>query len=123
MKETKRIIVVDDDHIFLYLAEHTLKKMYPDCEVIKCLNGKEAIAELQLTIPDMLFLDINMPAMSGWEFLKNLENLSIKLSFPIYMVTSSVSLGDKDRAASFNSVKGFIEKPLNVEKIMAQELI
>jgi CheY-like chemotaxis protein len=64
--------------------------------------------------PDIIFLDINMPRMNGWEFLKQYEKLSGDIKSPVIIrVTTSLNPDDKDQAQSFSCVKGFENKYLD----------
>jgi CheY-like chemotaxis protein len=67
----------------------------------------------------ILFLDINMPSMTGWDFLEIFKNLNsgIQQQFSIYILSSSVDSRDKEKAASNVLVKGFLSKPLTVESL------
>ncbi len=71
-------------------------------------------------IPTILFLDINMPTMSGWEFLDKFESLDqkIKDQFKIYMMSSSIDSGDKQKATENRNVVDYIEKPLSEETVL-----
>jgi two-component system chemotaxis response regulator CheY len=73
----------------------------------------------------VLFLDINMPVLTGWDFLAAFEKFSatVKERIKIYMLSSSVDQRDKDRAASNQYVKDYIVKPLSKDRLMqlAQE--
>jgi len=113
----KTIGIVDDDEIFLMLARASLKSIYPQAEYFTANNGEEALQLLEKQTPSLLFLDINMPVMNGWEFLAALEKSKNDIGFPIYITTSSVAPEDKKKAKDSQLVKGFIEKPISLEKI------
>jgi hypothetical protein len=68
----------------------------------------------------IVFLDINMPTMSGWEFLLKFEkyNETIKNQFDIFMFSSSINPADINRAKQDPMVIDFIEKPLEIEKLI-----
>ena len=65
----------------------------------------------------MLFLDINMPIMTGWEFMKEFEKLNtlIKDQIFIYILSSSIDQEDKLKAKNHPDVVDYIEKPLSAE--------
>ena len=60
----------------------------------------------------LIFLDINMPVMSGWELLEHLQAHPNPEKFFVIMVTSSVDSKDHERARSYPQVLGYFEKPL-----------
>lgn len=72
--------------------------------------------------PAVILLDINMPAMDGWEFLTEFRKLPIEFtSLPkIYLLTSSDHPGDFEKAKDFPEVVGFLSKPINED--VAKEL-
>ncbi|MFP2994672.1 response regulator [Spongiivirga sp. MCCC 1A20706] len=117
MSKPEKILLVDDDDIYLFIAGKTIRKVLPDIDIATCKNGKEAIQRLQKDKPNILFLDLNMPVMNGWSFLDELKKKEQELGFPIIIVTSSIDYDDKERAKSFDFVKGYIEKPLNESKM------
>src|SRR4051812_42240322 len=94
------ICVIDDDHIYQFTALKTLKNIDASDNIIVFSNGREAINYMadnkddNSKIPDLVFLDLNMPYMDGWEFLE--EYVKIKDILPsdkrvhIYIVSSSV---------------------------------
>jgi response regulator RpfG family c-di-GMP phosphodiesterase len=121
MKSPIRIIVIDDDLINNMICRQTIKSTNPDLETLT-FNIPEkgfeyvekeytAIDKEQFTI---LFLDINMPTWSGWEFLDNFDNLDVKIKeqIKIYMLSSSVDLKDMERAQNNKNVVDYLVKPL-----------
>ena len=117
MCEDANILIVDDDNIYIYIAKKSVKDACPKAEIFVCKNGEEALDKLSSLNPDILLLDINMPVMNGWGLLDNLLVKNIKLEFPIFIVSSSLDESDKEKAASYKFVKGYINKPINKEKI------
>lgn len=117
-----RFLLIDDDSSNNLLTKISLKKVIVDAEVVAFTmpdKGLEYIENefAQNPFPTILFLDINMPMLSGWDVLDKMETLdsSIKKYFTVYMLSSSVDPSDKQRAANNPLVSGYIEKPLNRE--------
>jgi CheY-like chemotaxis protein len=83
-------------------------------EALEYLKSKKDISHLQ---PDLIFLDINMPGMNGWEFLKEYDRLGKKLqsNVIIIMLTTSDNPDDETRSKTWNFVSDYITKPLTKE--------
>ena len=118
MGNPNRILLVDDDPIFLTLAELAIKKERASIEIFKAMNGEEAIAFLKSHSVDIIFLDLNMPVMNGWEFLEALPQVENK-GGQIYVLTSSIDPSDQRKADENPYVTSMLEKPLDREKIAA----
>ena len=120
------ILLVDDDEINNFISIKLIKKALIYTEINACLDGSYAISELLAIqeknpddLPDYILLDINMPIMNGWEFLDEYKRLGIDPlgKSKIYIISSSVFSNDINKAKSYDLVKDFISKPLNVDKI------
>ncbi|WP_421763448.1 response regulator [Ekhidna sp.] len=107
---------MDDDPIFLTLAELAIKKEIDKVQIFKAMNGEEAIEFLKNDTVDIIFLDLNMPVMNGWEFLDTLPQLENK-GGNIYVLTSSIDPSDQRKADENPLVTSMLEKPLDREKI------
>lgn len=116
-------MIVDDDKTDRYIMKRFLKKIDSVEEVYEASNGEVALELLKSfnenitseakSIPTVLFLDVNMPKMGGFDFLKHYQNLDKelgKLSTVIMMFTSSGCQEDKNKAFSFDCVKDYLEK-------------
>jgi|AntRauTorckE5430_2_1112549.scaffolds.fasta_scaffold27776_2 CheY-like chemotaxis protein len=112
-----KIFLVDDDKIFLLTAKFSLKRVFPNADIQSFNNAEEAISRLIKEKPDLLLLDLNMPVMDGWTFLEELEQRGSAVTFPIYIVSSSIDPSDISRANEHDHVMGFIEKPLDERKV------
>jgi len=113
----KTIGIVDDDEIFLMLARASLKSIYPQAEYFTANNGEEALQILEKQTPSLLFLDINMPVMNGWEFLAALEKNKHNVGFPIYITTSSVAPEDKKKQKTVSLSKVLLRNPYPLRKL------
>ncbi len=119
MDKIDRIFVVDDDRIFLSLAQLVLKSVFDNVDIVTSKNGLEGLMNLEKQSPNLLFLDINMPVMDGWEFLSVLKEKGGDMPFEIFITSSSVDPEDREKAENHPLVKGFIEKPITKEKILS----
>jgi CheY-like chemotaxis protein len=116
-----KIWLIDDDNITNMLNRYFLEEHYPALEIQSFIYASKALEELQNSAnsPDFILLDINMPGMNGWEFLETLQHSELPPSTlpEIYMLSSSLDPGDQAKARNSVLVKGFISKPLEVEKL------
>jgi CheY-like chemotaxis protein len=112
-------LLIDDDSTSVFLTELLLKReQFADAP--RSFNSAEPaldylIEGLPERVPDIIFLDLNMPVMDGWEFLKALRPHEPVLAgrCHIYILTSSMAPSDIDRAREFSLVTRLIHKPLN----------
>ena len=123
MKKINTILLVDDDQVTNLLNKKIIKKVNLAQNIEIALNGVEALAYLEevrdQNVPDIIFLDINMPVMNGFEFLEN-YNKKFKEkhdTLVLMMLTTSVNTEEVERAKSFDAVAEFISKPLTVDKL------
>jgi CheY-like chemotaxis protein len=133
MKRINCILLIDDNPADNYYHDFIIKETGM-CNIIKvALNGIEALSYLKKSseisqpelfpAPDILFLDINMPRMNGFEFLKEYEKLDNKLKsfIQVIVLTSSPNPDDQKKALAFTDVKEFHVKPLSIE--LLEEII
>ncbi len=87
---------------------------------IEFLKNMEKMDVADKVLPDIIFLDIDMPLMDGFQFLDEFENLSpiTKKKCKIVMLTSSINPQDFSRSKKYTNVKLFLNKPLSHESIM-----
>ncbi len=122
--------VVDDDPIFLFGMKILLKKIGFSNDLLVFKNGQEAIDGLlerlnnNEPLPEVIFLDLNMPIMDGWEFLEDFVKIPNhnREKVKIYVVSSSIDARDHERAKELNVVSNYFVKPIteeDLEKIMA----
>jgi CheY-like chemotaxis protein len=118
---------VDDDEVTIFYNTHVINKLGVTEHVHAELNGEEALRYLTqkqqrtpaYVKPDLIFLDINMPIMNGFEFLEAYEQLPAedKGRHMIVMLTSSMLEVDRMNAAQYSSVSGYLPKPLKPEAV------
>lgn len=118
----KSILIIDDNEADNFLHKMVIDKMGITERVDIVNDGVQALEflknENQLT-PDLIFLDINMPKMDGWEFLEHYQLLdpAQKSKAIILMLTTSENPKDRERALRIEEVKGYEIKPLEQAKI------
>lgn len=134
MKKLNSILLIDDNIHDNYIHTYTIKKVDSEIEVIAVTSGEEALEYFikhkhepeKYPFPDLVFLDINMPGMNGFEFLQKarednvFDEENIKL---VVMLTSSLNVSDEEMARNKFSkeILDFKNKPLTKE--MLEELI
>jgi CheY-like chemotaxis protein len=109
-----KVLVVDDDATLIFLMKKLLQKTERVSEVRVASDGKEAIDILSERgwAPDLIFLDINMPVMSGWDFLDEFSrSYADKMECEIVMLSSSTREMEKDQAAKHPEVSKYLSKP------------
>lgn len=125
----KSVMVIDDNPVDRYVAERIFKK-YAFAEEIVCVEsarkGLEYLSSLEAhadQLPQLIFLDIMMPEMNGFEFLDAYNELpeTIKKHCTILMLTTSIHVDDRDKASGNPYVKKFLNKPLNVDMLKELE--
>ena len=114
--KVKKILLVDDDDIFLVLGTITIEKLFPEAEIFTVPHGEEALDFLEENDVDVMFLDLNMPILDGWEVLDELAKRERK-RMAIFVVTSSIDPSDREKANNHPLVYDLIEKPLDESNI------
>lgn len=122
-KVNTSFIVVDDDSVNNLICRKVINLVFPEAEVLTFTNPEKALLYIKSNYAysfgkrTILLLDINMPILSGWDFLEEFEGFdaNIKEQLKIYMLSSSTDQLDKDLANENRNVSGYIEKPLNKE--------
>ncbi|WP_224999368.1 response regulator [Cesiribacter sp. SM1] len=119
------ILLVDDDIINNFINQQLIEDLEITGQLSVVNNGLEAIRYLEKNAgetagrPDLVLLDINMPVMDGFEFLKEFHSMQFpdKEKVKIVMLTTSTSDKDVQRLKEIR-VDGYIHKPLTEEKMM-----
>jgi CheY-like chemotaxis protein len=122
MKPLKTILLIDDDETTNYLNSRLLNRMDISEDIRVVTNGEEALDYLSRSFqeqegyprPDLIFVDIKMSVMDGFEFLEEYEKLNNgqKDRIVMLMLTSSASFYDLERLKNFPDVRRHYSKPL-----------
>jgi CheY-like chemotaxis protein len=123
MTQFDAIFLVDDDPINNLINKRLLSKTRISQKIQEFLGGEDALLMLK-DVPDsnslLIFLDINMPVLNGWEFLNKYLDSFPNRKDKIIILSSSIDFQDRQRAQEYEIVSGFLEKPLTLEKIASQ---
>ena len=123
---------IDDDTVFQFTAKILLKKKFNLTNILLFNNGKEAFDYIETNksnqniLPEIVFVDINMPVMNGWEFIERITPYSNSLlkGIEVYLVSSSIDQRDINKSKEYELIKEFISKPLSMstfEKLLANK--
>jgi len=117
-----QFMVVDDDPTNNLICKLTIQRAVSDAKVSLYTDPTIALEEIRsmtdsTALQTVILLDINMPEMTGWEFLESYSTFSddIREKYIIYIVSSSVDQRDQTRAEGNPLVKGFISKPVKLD--------
>jgi CheY-like chemotaxis protein len=118
------VLLIDDDAATNFYHTIILEDENSEIHIQSVSSAKEGLDFLlckgsfaKHPNPGIIFLDINMPGMSGWDFLTEYKNLStdIQEQAVVVMLSTSVNPDDREKAESYTSVKDFVNKPLTPE--------
>ena len=120
------VCVIDDDPTYIYGMKLLIRRVEFSSECLTFANGKEALDyfveafEARAQVPEIIFLDLNMPVLDGWQFLDRIIPLLPKHNPPlIYLVSSSIDPRDAQRARAYDVVSEFIVKPVSAATLEA----
>jgi CheY-like chemotaxis protein len=118
------VLLVDDDEATNFFHKIIIEEEWADLYIEAVPSAKEGLDFLQSKgaysnhpKPGIIFLDINMPGMSGWDFLEEYNELSkdIHDSAVVSLLTTSLNPDDQEKAKAIPIVKEFVHKPLTPE--------
>ena len=124
MRHIEIMALVDDDDTFVYITKKIIEKSNVVKEVKVFSNGLDAIVYLKSNLnssymlPEVIFLDLSMPIMDGWQFLDEFVTIESDHTkkITIYICSSSISPHDISRAKNISAVTDFIIKPVTKDK-------
>lgn len=127
MAAYRSVMLVDDNEIDNIINEKIIEANAFAEQILVFQTGQDALEYLREhqgdveSLPEIVFLDINMPIMDGFQFLTDFEEFAdgVRDKCKIIMLSSSISPKDIDRAASSRYVKKYLNKPLNARYLEA----
>lgn len=119
------ILLIDDDDATNFLNSLIIKEAEIAENILIALNGEEALTILQNNVinnnpqPELILLDINMPNMNGWEFIKEYkkDNVLKNSKSLIIMLSTSFNPEDEIKALQIPEIKSFKNKPLTLDML------
>ena len=125
MRVKDSVCIIDDDHIFIYGVKRLMEETSFCDNLMIYQNGQDALDDLKdkankgVNMPSIIFLDLNMPMMTGWEFLDEylqFENQAAAQS-KVYIVSSSIDPKDLLRIKDYGVIKNYILKPVTTDDL------
>ncbi|NTV28466.1 MAG: response regulator [Candidatus Omnitrophica bacterium] len=114
---TKKVLLVDDDRLNVTLIRFACREAR--FEVVTAADGREGLEAVRRESPDLIVLDIQMPNMSGFEFINELKTLPGGALIPVIMLTANANMQDVFLS---EGVKGYFVKPVDPPKLLARIL-
>lgn len=121
MTQFQNVFLIDDDEIHNFLCESIIRNEQFSESVSSFLWAEEALEILVaatvkegVSFPDIIFLDINMPGMDGWEFIEEYKKLPEEFTQKclLFVLSSAVDKNDITHARNLSEVRDFFSKPL-----------
>lgn len=131
MKKIDLVCIVDDDPVHVLITKKYIELSGQVERILVCKNGKDAFETLQKRItgneilPKIIFLDLNMPVWDGWQFLDEFTKLPVEESISIYILSSSNSEAEMEKAKQYSLKSNYLVKPLShsqMKEILADHL-
>tara|TARA_B110000027_G_scaffold96918_1_gene102375 strand:+ start:3175 stop:3588 length:414 start_codon:yes stop_codon:yes gene_type:complete len=125
VKKLPIIGIIDDDTIYHFILTSIINKNKLAESILSFLDGEKAIQYLTENkmnnekIPDVLFLDVNMPILDGWMFIEEYARIKTDITKKtlVFMLSSSANPIDIERADKISEISNYIIKPINLEEV------
>ena len=111
------ILIVEDNPVNKFLANSIIKKILPNAELLQAENGQEAVNQFEMNKPDLIFMDIQMPIMGGFEATQKIRKLEDENSYiPIIALTARAVKDERERCLKAG-MNDYLTKPVILEDI------
>jgi CheY-like chemotaxis protein len=121
VRKFKLVLLIDDDPIINYINKRLMEIHGLAENIVSFISPQEALNYLKKSVvyPDLIFLDIYMPVMDGFEFMEEYENFpdSIKAKTRIMILSSTEDPEEIERISNNKRFEQFLGKPLNIEHL------
>lgn len=122
------VCIIDDDLVSQFASRYSIEQSNNQCRIITCDNAEEGLdtfnhlLQQNREVPDIVFLDLQMGDMDGWEFLEKFKSIpEWPKTTDIYILSSFTNSKDRARAKEHPMIQGYFDKPLSkkdVDKIL-----
>jgi CheY-like chemotaxis protein len=116
-KTALRVMVVEDNPINMLLAKAIIKKIVPDSIITEVTNGQDAVTQCTSQMPDIIFMDVLMPLMNGYDATRLIREKHPLNRIPIIALTAGVVQGEKEKCMEAG-MDGFVSKPFVEEDLL-----
>lgn len=124
MKKIELACIIEDDPLHLLITKKYIELSGFVDDVLVYKNGKEAFKTLKdrsikgERLPQVIFLDLNMPVWDGWQFLDEFTRSNIEEQVTICILTSSNNEEDIKRAERYSSINNYLIKPIGLDELI-----
>ncbi len=116
----RKILVVEDNLDNRRILVYRLKR-FGDYEIIEASNGEEAVQIVASDPPDLIFMDLKMPVLDGWEATRRIRAMEVGARIPIIALTAQAMAGDEQRALAAGC-DDYIAKPITDAEVVRRKL-
>ena len=117
LPDVKRVLVIDDDPTILELIRHALGRL-DRYEVVTAINGADGLQSYFSALPDCVIVDVDMPVMDGFQFVRAIRGHSISANTPI-IVLSALTDDNHQTTGALSGVDEYLAKPFKVSVLCA----
>ena len=110
------VLVVEDNQINMFLARTIIQKLLPNAQIHEAVNGLEAVNFCETFMPDIIFMDIQMPKMNGYEATVEIRKIKEAADVTIIALTAANVRGERDKSLAAG-MNGFVAKPFVEEDL------
>src|SRR5665811_992817 len=111
IRDSYKVLIADDNPTNLFLAKTIIEKIAPNVTILEAQDGLEAFTYCQTSSPSIIFMDLQMPRMNGWEAAKNILKLPHCTNTPIIALSAGSLKEEKEKSYEAGMVD-FIPKPI-----------
>jgi len=119
--QNSKILLVEDNKINMLLLKTIIKNTIPEARIFEASNGLEAISQFEIITPDIVFMDIQMPIMNGYEATEEIRKLTLGKNVPIIAITAGTEKEEKNKCLE-TDMNDYISKPI-VKGVVEKTLV